>query len=142
MKPRFMHCVLAIWMSVATNSAVAGDESAQSTKASAQQVRSLSPADVHSLVRDARALVFDASPTDIFTKYRIPGAKRVEYDQVSARDLPADKTATIVFYCMNERCSASSVAAERARELGWGNVYIMPKGIQGWMDAGLPTDSG
>lgn len=52
---------------------------------------------------------------------------RVEYDRLSIADLPKDKSTPVVFYCINERCSASPIAARRARELGWSNVYLMPR---------------
>ena len=74
--------------------------------------------------------VFSATHTagSIFNKHHVRGATRVEYDQVKASDLPTDKSAPIVFYCMNERCGASPIAAKQARELGWTNVYLIPAG--------------
>ena len=46
--------------------------------------------------------VFDNNPADRFRKSHIAGAKWVAFDKVSANDLPANKDATLVFYCANE----------------------------------------
>lgn len=113
------------------------DDSKEATELSAQGIGSLTPAQVQSQLAAGRVRVFDSNPVDVFNKHHVKGATRVDYDQVKAFDLPADKSSPIVFYCMNERCGASPIAARRARELGWTNVYLMPAGIQGWIDAGL-----
>jgi rhodanese-related sulfurtransferase len=34
------------------------------------------------------------------------------------------------------------VAARRAAELGWKNVYVMPDGIDGWIAAGKRVEKG
>jgi rhodanese-related sulfurtransferase len=56
-------------------------------------------------------------------------------DDVKPDDLPADKSATLVFYCGGEKCMACHKAAEMALELGYKNVNIMPAGISGWEKA-------
>ena len=62
----------------------------------------------------AQVAVYDVNPTDVFNKH----------------------------HCMNTMCRALHMAAQRARSLGWSNIYIMPEGIQGWIEAGLATASG
>jgi len=37
---------------------------------------------------------------------------------------------------------ASHSAAREAAKLGYTNVWIMPDGIQGWLKAGKPVESG
>jgi rhodanese-related sulfurtransferase len=37
---------------------------------------------------------------------------------------------------------ASHQAARRAAELGWKNVFVMPDGIDGWVQAGKPIETG
>ena len=137
---------VGIWLAASSTTALgcpACDEEKKSTKEVAtQSIATLTPAEVHARSLKDRITVIDANPIDIFNKHHVAGAKRVDYDQVKASDLPADKAAPIVFYCMNERCGASPVAAKSARELGWSNVYLMPAGIQGWISAGLPVESG
>jgi hypothetical protein len=47
--------------------------------------------------------VFDNNPIDVYKGGHLPGAKWVDYKNITAADLPADKTATLVFYCANEQ---------------------------------------
>jgi rhodanese-related sulfurtransferase len=54
--------------------------------------------------------------------------------------LPKDKATPTVFYCANERCSASHSAAKRAIEAGYTDVAVLPDGILGWIKAGKATE--
>jgi len=54
--------------------------------------------------------------------------------------LPADKASPVVFYCANERCTASHTAAKRAVAAGWSDVAVLGAGIKGWVDAGKAVD--
>jgi len=71
----------------------------------------------------------------------IPGAKLLSsaasYDVV--KELPLMKEAQLVFYCANEKCRASTIAAERAAKAGFSNVAVLPAGISGWKAAGQKT---
>lgn len=73
----------------------------------------------------------------------IPGARLLssssQYDV--ARELPADKSTPLVFYCGNENCTASDGAAVRAREHGYADVSVLRAGIAGWRAAGKPTQN-
>jgi hypothetical protein len=51
---------------------------------------------------DGKTFVYDNNSRDSWTQGHVPGAKWVDYENVTAADLPADKTATLVFYCHNE----------------------------------------
>lgn len=46
--------------------------------------------------------LYDNNARDSFVEGHVPKAKWIAYDKVSAADLPADKSATLVFYCANE----------------------------------------
>jgi rhodanese-related sulfurtransferase len=70
----------------------------------------------------------------------IPGAVLLtSSSQYSVAELPTDKDAKLVFYCANQKCSASHAAAERAIENGYTDVAVLPEGIAGWKKAGQPT---
>jgi rhodanese-related sulfurtransferase len=70
------------------------------------------------------------------TKGIVPGAiKLSSYDKFSMNELPADKNATLVFYCYNSLCPASGLAADRAIDAGYKDVRVMKAGIIGWNDA-------
>jgi rhodanese-related sulfurtransferase len=82
--------------------------------------------------------LFDANPKDFYSHGHLPGAQWVKFDEVDASVLPADKTATLIFYCANELCTASHTAALAARALGYPNTFLMPQGFIGWKKAGRP----
>ncbi len=57
----------------------------------------------------------------------------------AAKELPKDKRQKLVFYCANEMCGASKVAASRAQDAGYQTVAVLPVGIKGWKEAGQKT---
>ena len=56
-----------------------------------------------------------------------------------ASELPSDKGRSLVFYCHSPFCSAAADAARRALAAGHAYVFVMPAGIKGWVEAGLPV---
>ena len=86
--------------------------------------------------------VYDANPRELYEQKHVPGARWIQWDHVTARDLPPSRDATLVFYCALEQCSASHESAVAALSLGYPNVYVMPQGILGWKKAGKPVESG
>lgn len=80
--------------------------------------------------------VYDANARETYDAQHVPGATWVDYDGVTAAQLPPQHDALLVFYCANEMCSASHTAAEQAIELGYSNVTVMGAGIEGWVAAG------
>lgn len=52
--------------------------------------------------KDGKTFVYDNNPKESWVAGHVPGAKWLEDDKVTAADLPADKTATLIFYCHNE----------------------------------------
>ena len=98
-------------------------------------------ADLKKLMADSthKVAVFDANNVDTRKKDGfIPGAVLLSsfnsYDV--AKELPADKNTTLVFYCANTRCTASHTAAQRAVDAGYTHVDVLTDGIQGWVSAG------
>lgn len=51
---------------------------------------------------DGKTFVYDANSKDHYAEGHLPGAKWVVYDGVAQADLPADKGATLIFYCASE----------------------------------------
>ena len=85
--------------------------------------------------------VFDVNAEPRWRAARVPGAQHLDPQAFGADALPADREALLVFYCSNPLCRKAPNAARRARGLGWRNVLVMAAGIQGWLDAALPTES-
>jgi rhodanese-related sulfurtransferase len=72
----------------------------------------------------------------------IPGATLLtDYEAYALSELPADHASKLVFYCSNEHCGASHVAASKARAAGYRDVAVLPAGIAGWRGAGKPVAS-
>jgi rhodanese-related sulfurtransferase len=95
------------------------------------------------LARDPTVEVCDANTDDVRNRYGVlPGARLLssyrDYDP--ARELPADKSRPLVFYCHSERCGAAVTAARRAVVAGHTNVSVLPPGIRGWDAAGKPVE--
>jgi rhodanese-related sulfurtransferase len=97
---------------------------------------------VAQLAKDKSSKIFDANSNEFRAKNgTIPGAilltSSSSYDV--AKELPADKNASLVFYCAGARCSSSDMAAHRAAEAGYTNVAVLPEGLTGWKAAGQKT---
>lgn len=86
--------------------------------------------------------VVDVNTASTREKYGVIPAARLlssssRYDPTA--ELPAEKDARLVFYCANTKCTASKTAAERAAKAGYTEVFVMPAGIKGWVEAGQPV---
>jgi rhodanese-related sulfurtransferase len=112
--------------------------------AEAASVTELSIDQVATMIQsDQPPAVFDANSAQTRQKFgTVPGAHLLtsssQYDP--AETLPQDKSATLVFYCGSEACTAAKGAAKRASSAGWKDVNVMPAGIKGWSAAGKPTN--
>jgi rhodanese-related sulfurtransferase len=131
--------------SSSSSSAASGSESA-STATGGEQAAAFTQISVDEVAAglergDGSIAVFDANGRDTFAEHHVPTATWVDYDAVTAEQLPADRATQLVFYCANEQCSASHVAAETASGLGYSRVSVMGAGIQGWIAAGRPVEA-
>lgn len=46
--------------------------------------------------------IYDNNEKERYVQSHLPGARWVEFDEITAKDLPDDKEATLVFYCAND----------------------------------------
>ena len=70
----------------------------------------------------------------------IPGAVLLtSFSEYDVKELPKSKDAQLVFYCANEMCTASHMAARRAMLNGYTKVAVLDSGLSGWKKAGLKT---
>ena len=84
------------------------------------------------LLKADNTVIFDARPPMKFKEAHIPGAKLLPapaFDKFKTR-LPADKSKTIVFYCVGGCLSPS--AAIKTKSLGYKDVVIYTKGFPDW----------
>jgi ABC-type glycerol-3-phosphate transport system substrate-binding protein len=52
--------------------------------------------------RGGKTFVYDNNPKERYEEGHLPGARWVESGEVTAAVLPADKSATLIFYCASE----------------------------------------
>jgi rhodanese-related sulfurtransferase len=106
-------------------------------------LKTISPEGLHRLAQAPEPpFVFDVNSRQSWLQARVPGARNLDPVAFADGDLPADKSAVLVFYCSNPLCRKAPNAARRARKIGYDNVHVMSAGISGWLSAKLPTESG
>jgi rhodanese-related sulfurtransferase len=96
-----------------------------------------------SLLDRSEVVVVEALPEQYFAKEHIPGAIRVDFEELEAQAperLP-DKDAAIVTYCASLTCRNSEIAANKLVALGYTNVREYAEGKADWIEAGLPVEA-
>ena len=104
----------------------------------------ISREELRAAVEAGAVTVVDALPESYYTQQHLPGALNLVSDEVEARAgaLLPDKAAPIVTYCSNVTCANSEAVAQRLEKLGYTGVRKYREGIQDWVEAGLPVESG
>lgn len=131
---------LAVASSVVVSSAAFACEG-ENHMAKANEPVKATVAEVATWTKAKQAIPVDANGQETRTKQGvIPGAVLLTSSSTyDVKELPADKSSKLVFYCANQKCGASHQAAKRAMENGYTNVAVLPEGIAGWKQAGQPT---
>ena len=107
-------------------------------------VQIVSRDELQTLIDADEVTVVDALGGHYYAQQHLPGAVplvEADVDRLAAALLP-DKSATIVTYCSNPACPNSGRVAERLVRLGYENVRKYEAGIQDWVEAGLPVETG
>ena len=103
---------------------------------------------------DAGTKVIDARVANEYADAHIKGAENVPYKEKSAKavnfdagqdsvdlsKLPADKNASIIFYCNGGECWKGYKEATVAIKAGYKNVYWLRGGMPEWKAKGYPVD--
>ncbi len=86
--------------------------------------------------------IVDSLPRESYEEGHIPGAVNIPSDDIArkANDL-LDKNGTIITYCANYVCDASTVAARKLIDLGYQRVLDFKAGKKAWKDAGFELES-
>ena len=103
-------------------------------------LKSVSPDALHKMMQEQKATIIDVNSPQSWMKAHVPGAVNLDPANYNDSDLPADKEASLIFYCSNPWCTKAPNAARRAKKMGYGNVKVMSEGISGWLSAKLPTE--
>jgi rhodanese-related sulfurtransferase len=97
-------------------------------------------AEVFRIMKKNGVTLLDVNVQEVWEKHHIPGAVHIDSPDI-AKFLPADKKATLIFYCAGPLCEASGIAANESVMLGYRHVYVMTEGIFGWVKIGFPVES-
>jgi rhodanese-related sulfurtransferase len=100
--------------------------------------------ELYRAIEDGEVIVVDALGATYYRDQHLPGAVNLVEDEVEAKaaELLPDKDAAIVTYCSNVGCNNSQAVANRLAALGYTNVRKYREGIQDWVEAGLPVETG
>ncbi|MEU6738607.1 rhodanese-like domain-containing protein [Streptosporangium sandarakinum] len=100
--------------------------------------------ELRAAIETGTVVVVDALGGDYYAQQHLPGALALVENEVADRaaELLPDKDAAIVTYCSNPACGNSEAVARRLTGLGYTNVRKYREGIQDWVEAGLPVESG
>lgn len=71
-------------------------------RASEPAFGSLTPQEVSAKLKQKNVYVFDNNDPDVYKDAHVPGAKWLHPSEYDPKALPADKNATLIFYCHNE----------------------------------------
>lgn len=95
-------------------------------------------------IETGAVVVLDTLPASYYEQCHLPGALNlVDADvDAAASTLIPDKEAAIVTYCSNASCGNSQAVATLLERAGYTNVRKYRDGIEDWVAAGLPIESG
>jgi rhodanese-related sulfurtransferase len=101
-------------------------------------------AELQVAIANGDVTVVDALPASYFEQEHLPGAVNLFVDEAADRaaEVLPDKDANVVTYCSNASCANSEGVAKTLTRLGYLHVRRYVDGIQDWVEAGLPTESG
>lgn len=99
--------LLSLFLGLSALSVGCNHDDSHADTIKAEDLRSLTVDEVAQRIAEQKAgkqpiYLFDNNDQDTFNAGHLPGAKWVAFDKVSQADLPADKAATLVFYCASE----------------------------------------
>jgi len=75
----------------------------------------------------------------LYDDCHIKGSISVPFDKIKDLEKMVDKNATVVTYCTNYMCGASSSARKQLMKMGYKNVYVYEGGTAEWKKKGLPV---
>jgi hydroxyacylglutathione hydrolase len=104
---------------------------------------SIDPAALVALVKETDAVVIDTMSYLECMDHRIPGSQCISLEELDKK-LPASlpkKDQPLIFYCESEKCPRAGLAYEKAKLLGYGNIYILEGGLTAWKRAGHEVET-
>jgi len=101
-------------------------------------------AELQAALEDPDVVVIDAQGDGGYDKAHLPGAIDFALDDVPAK---ASETITsvdqrVLVYCTDEECLGAEFVGTQLVEAGYSNVGRFPGGVDGWLEAGQPVETG
>jgi hydroxyacylglutathione hydrolase len=103
----------------------------------------IDPAGLVAMVKETNAVVIDTMSYLECMDHRIPGSQCIPLEELDKK-LPAaipQKEQPLVFYCESEKCPRAPLAYEKAKLLGYGNIYVLEGGLVAWKKAGHEVET-
>ena len=104
-------------------------------------LKTISPAALHELMGQETVTVLDVNAPGSWARAHVPGARALNAQEFREADLPADKDGRSSSTARTPVPEGAERGEARDRD-GLPAGAVMSAGIQGWLAAGLPTQSG
>lgn len=98
---------------------------------------------VVSLIKEKSAVVINTMSHLECMDHRIPGSNCIALEELDTK-LPAslpDKKRPVIFYCESDKCPRAGLAYEKAKLLGYENMYVLQDGLVAWKRAGHEVET-
>lgn len=113
--------------------AVFAGQSCSNCSAAKSAIRQVSVKEVQAIVAGKqKGVLIDSRSAEQFRAGHIPRAIHLPVDEKMDGKLSKDKNILLVFYCGAEQCGLSTLAAEKAVEMGYKKVGVYKGGWRGW----------
>jgi len=97
----------------------------------------------HRLANDLRCVLIDVLDPERYCDYHLPDAINIPYGNDFDWEMQAavpDRTTPVIIYSLNAGCPVANAAAQRARQLGYQEVYRYAGGKEDWANVRLPVE--
>lgn len=103
----------------------------------------IDPAGAVMLIRDKGAVIVDTMSYLECMDHRIPGSLCIALEEfeIKSDQLIKDKKQVLILYCESDECLRAGQTSEKAKKLGYENIYILDGGLPAWKRAGYEVES-
>lgn len=103
----------------------------------------INPEKVSELVREKGAVVVDTMSYLECMDHRIPGSLCIALEEFEEKSTAAlkDKKQPVIFYCESEECPRAGQTGEKAKRLGYEDIYVLEGGLSAWKKAAKEVES-
>ena len=105
--------------------------------------KNIDPTTVVSLMKEKNAGVIDTMSYLECMDHRIPGSQCIALEEIDKKLLSAfpNKSQPLIFYCESDRCPRAGLAYEKAKQLGYENIFLLEDGLVAWKRAGYEVET-